>query len=386
MLSQSFIDKIKRCGVLTLAERYTVLQQKNDSLWLGECPNPDHEDDTPSFAVMKNKNGFESWCCYGCHSGKKDNDENFGSDNIAFVRWLYYHKNKKLLNFPEAVTILAKFYSIPMEDDKNAIHYRENKARNDQYQSNLIPFVKEYLYSRGLDDTDIDKWHIGFDGERITFPIFNTYNDIVAFSNRAFSEASIRSGKKYINSSSSDIFKKSSMFFGLNFIDHSCKNIFITEGQFDAIIANKYGIRNAVALMTCSLSDSHIDYIKAHNMNPILCFDNDKAGRAGMKRAIVALTAAGVKNIKLVILPDERDLADLGRDVKHDLKSIISSRIVTYAQFLLKGIADELDTVIVAKQQEIMPKIKAALNNITDPDEIAVAKDFINRRLRMWSA
>ena len=104
-----------------------------------------------------------------------------------------------------------------------------------------------------------------------------------------------------------------------------------------------------------------------------------------MKRAIVALTAAGVKNIRLVMLPDERDLADLGRDVKSNLKDVINRCTITYSQFLLKGIADELDATIISKQQEMMPKIKEALNNITDPDEAVIAKDFINKRLHMWA-
>ena len=30
-------------------------------------------------------------------------------------------------------------------------------------------------------------------------------------------------------------------------------------------------------------------------------------------------------------------------------------------------------------------EIKEALNNITDPDEAVIAKDFINKRLHMWA-
>lgn len=384
MASKDFIEKIKACGVLPLAKRCTELH-KVGNLWRGICPSKDHEDNTASFTVMINKDGSESWCCYGCHAGKKYGNENFGSDNIAFIRWIYYHNKKQELSFVEAITILAKFFNIPMEYDKNNELYHINSKKNENYKSNMIPFVKEYLYSRGLDDKDISDWSIGFDGERIMFPICNTNNDIVGFSGRAFSIASIASGRKYINSSTSSIFKKSSIFFGINHIDRTSDSIFITEGQFDAIIANKYGIKNAVALMTCSLSDGHIGFIKKHSLKPILCFDSDKAGKSGMKRAVVALTAAGVKNIRLVMLPDERDLADLGKDVKNNLKNIINRCTITYSQFLLKGIADELDATIISKQQEMMPKIKEALNNITDPDEAVIAKDFINKRLHMWA-
>ena len=119
MYTKQFIEKIKSCGIVKYASQYTQLE-KSGYVYQGRCPHPDHNDSDPSFRVfIDQKTGSESWACMGCHCGKKDNKENFGSDNIAFVRWMSCNKKSThVLNFVEAVKILAEFYCIPIEEDK----------------------------------------------------------------------------------------------------------------------------------------------------------------------------------------------------------------------------------------------------------------------------
>lgn len=389
--SQDFIDKVKKCGVRKIAERYTKLELINENTYMGKCPNPEHNDDTASFMVRLHDNGEESWCCFGCHQGTKDQHDtknpNFGSDNIAFIQWMFYHKNNhKILPFPQAIERTAMFFGMSIPKNKYSYVYDKNKNRMVFWENNLGPFVREYLYERGLDDSDIAKWHIGYDGNRITIPIFDAIGNVIGFSNRAFSQKALDSGSKYINSAKSEVFQKQKVLYGVNFIDRTKPAIFIVEGQFDAIIASKWGIQNVVASLTCSLSSHHIEYIKENKFTPILCYDNDHAGREGMVKSLSGLLTAGVKNSKLVVLPDGRDIADLGKDVKDKLPQIINARTMSYSQYVLKGIADELDATMMAKQQEIIPRVKQILSSIDDPDEAEVAKEFIKKRLNLWTA
>ena len=73
-----------------------------------------------------------------------------------------YKGSKHKVSWPEAVYLLAKRANIPMETDR----YREIRQimmhRAIGYHKNLFPFVKDYLYSRGLNDKDINEWTIGF--------------------------------------------------------------------------------------------------------------------------------------------------------------------------------------------------------------------------------
>lgn len=388
-MDKAFIRKIKECGVRRLAERFgTQLHQVNENTWMGHCPNPMHEDSHESFMVSLNPDGLESWCCFTCHQGAKG-DGNYGSDNIAFVQWMFSNTHKGAeMNFKEAVKTIAKFYGIPMEQGKYDFVYKENERHCTEYEKSLTDFVRLYLYGRGLEDEDIKKWRLGFDGDRVTFPIFSADGSIVGFSNRAFSKVAIDSGRKYVNSKTSPVFKKNELFYGLNFASRSNSgSLFIVEGQMDAIMAHKYGIDNAVATLTCKLSAWHINYIKEHNLSPVLCYDFDEAGQDGMQRAMRALYAAGIKNIKLVVLPDKRDIADLGRDLKENLPTFIEAHTMSYSQYLLSGIANRLDSVIMEEQQKCMSEVRVALDNITDPDERMVAENFIkNRIFRAWAA
>ncbi len=388
-MDKNFILKIKKCGVRAMAERFTSLRQTNSNTWMGHCPNPNHDDKHESFMIRLNDDGIESWCCFACHKGPKDKEfKNYGSDNIAFMQWLYANKTGKELAFREAVRAVAKFYGIPMEARPYEAVYQNNARLCAQYEASITAPVKAYLYDRGLDDNDIKKWHLGFDGNRITFPIFTADEDIVGFSNRAFSKASVESGPKYINSQASPIFKKKELFYGINHARKSgSDSLFIVEGQMDAILAHKYGIDNAVATMTCKLSPWHINWLKEHNKHPVLCYDFDKAGAGGMEKAMNDLYVAGVKNIKMVRLPDKRDIADLGKDLKGELKDFVQRHTISYSQYLLGGIADELDASILSTQQRLMPNIRKALDTIGDPDERTVAENFIrNRIMRTWSA
>lgn len=386
-LSPGFIDTIKRLGVQGLASRYTRLSPAGSGILQGKCPNPSHDDGTASFTVYTNNaNGIESWCCYGCHHDAVGGDQLGGSDNIAFARWMHYNETGQVLSFPQAVKMVADYYGIPMEERKTDFVFQKNMADCKKYEKNLTDFVRNYLYFRGLNDNDIKKWHLGFDGERITFPIFNAIGEVIGFSNRAFTQKAQETGGKYKNTSASKWFKKKDNFYGINFVNRRNKSLFIVEGQVDAIIADKYGIPNAVATMTSSLSESHIKYIKEHGFSPIVCYDNDKAGRAGMVKAMEALVSAGVHNSKIVVLPDNRDIADLGKDMKEYLKPFVESHTMSYSHYALKDIIDGVDAAIMAKQQAAMPGIRRILESIDDPDEAFIAKQFVSKRFGLWTA
>lgn len=339
--------------------------------------------------VKESDEGIESWCCFGCHSGTKGG-ENFGSDNIAFVQWYYYHCGL-VLTFPQALQKVAAFYHIPMEDSKFSAVYRKNKELMLRCEEQLTPFAKLYLEERGLDESDIQKWHIGFDGDRITFPIFNSTGEVVGFSNRAFSARS-KERQKYLNTPEKTRdgketgFHKRSCFYGIQFVNPKDRRLFIFEGQMDAIIASKYGIPNAVAAMTCHLTDEQAKYIADHHFVPIVCFDPDDAGKKGAMQTMERFYKAGVKESRVLFLPDERDMADLGRDLKDKLLSVVMPRVMPFYQYLLKEYTDELDACILEKQEETMLKTQGVIDRLSDKDK-EIAEEFVRKRvLRTWAA
>ena len=69
-LSKDFIQKVKDAtDLIDLISDDTDLRKVGNNVWKAHCPNPEHEDSTPSFTVSLNRDEELNWCCYGCHSG-----------------------------------------------------------------------------------------------------------------------------------------------------------------------------------------------------------------------------------------------------------------------------------------------------------------------------
>lgn len=390
MFSQAFIDRIKACGLKQIAEQYTQLQQIAPDTWRGPCPHPDHEDSTPSFDIIKSANGYEFWKCWGCHCGKKDGVTNFGNDNIAFVQWMSHSsKSKKQLSFQEAVYLLADYYGIPREEenDPNIEKYKENMDLATVYHAAMPIEAKEYLCSRGLEQSDIDKWMLGYNvfTGRITFPICDKYHNILGFSNRILN-ANTDNAPKYINSPSSDIFNKKKILYGIQHYNGNTSSIIITEGQLDVILAHKFGLDNVVATLGCHLSEEHIEVLKAMKKKIILSYDGDAAGEKGITKALEDLHAAGISDVNVLLLPSGLDLADTALSYKNDLVQYAANHTMTHAQYRLDKIAFQFDQKVMMAQQELMPQINNILSSIIDENESLLAKNFINRRLKIWVA
>lgn len=386
MFSQGFIENVKACGIMGLVKQHMQVTKVSSILYQAQCPHPDHNDSDPSFRIFIDpKTGLESWACMGCHQGKKDDRQNFGSDNIAFVRWMSAHKgSKRLKSFPEAIVEVAKFYGLPLELDSHEKDYKNNQNLAISCYYNMFDDVRHYLHERGLDDFDITKWLIGFDGDRIVFPIMNRYCKVLGFSNRCFSQSSVDSKRKYVNSRTSDIFDKKKLLYGIQFYNNLSDYIIIAEGQLDCILAHKYGVDTVVSTLCCHLTEFHIDYIKKSGKIPILCYDGDASGIAGINKALDALYAAGIFGAKVLILPPGKDLADVAIMYKDELKQFIENNTMTHSQYILDKLAKRIDSKINSVLAASMPEIQKALSTIKDPFELEVSRSYIKKRLHLW--
>ena len=203
IIPHSFIEELKaQTDLVKFAKQYTDLKKVGRGVWQGTCPHPKHNDGTPSFTVWEKQN---SWACYGCHSGKKGVDGNKGSDIYAFVQWINNNDD-----FRSAVKIVADWNGVAIPTNENQKLYDKNYKLAIKYQKDLLEgeeHVIEYLYDRGFDDVDLDKWMIGFDkySNRIVFPLLDRYNNVIGFNKRVI-DKDYKGGDKYINSATSKIF------------------------------------------------------------------------------------------------------------------------------------------------------------------------------------
>ena len=357
IIPHSFIEELKaQTDLVKFVKQYTNLKKVGRGIWQGTCPHPKHNDGTPSFTVWEKQN---SWACYGCHSGKKGVDGNKGSDIYAFVQWI----NNK--DFYSAVKIVADWNGVAIPTNENQKLYDKNYKLAVKYQKDLLEgeeHVIEYLYDRGFDDVDLDKWMIGFDkySNRIVFPLLDRYNNVIGFNKRVI-DKDYKGGDKYINSATSKIFNKSTYLYGIHNLDDSCNEIRITEGSIDVILAKKYGVKNIVASLGTSFTENHAKMIYKLGKTPVLIFDGDEAGNKGLLKALSYFDSLGVY-CKVIKLPNGKDLADLASDLKFATENYIKQQAMTAGYVKVKNIIDEYNASLYEIKLETIPKLEAVMD------------------------
>lgn len=384
LIPADFIENLKdSIDMKELASEYTELKKagmKNGKpIYKGKCPNPDHNDKDPSFIVWENSN---SWACMSCHYGKKnENHENYGSDCIAFIQWI------KKCSFNEAVEFLCKKYNIKMPTDKNAkLHntlLKKNKELAKKYYLNLKGESLDYIKSRGLSFLDCRKYGIGttLDNQKIVFPLMDRMGNVLGFTKRWIHMQEDKDDK-YRNSKNSIIFNKGMYLYGINELDIDFPEIRITEGPIDKILATKYGAKNVVATLGTAFTEHHADIIKHYGMIPVFMFDGDSAGLAAINKA-AQICADKDMYCKIMIIPDNDDLAELTLKIKDEIENYICENSKTYGSYLIE---EEMQKFI-SKENELRlkfyPKVLALLEKVPTQKEKNILKSYIQKTMHI---
>ena len=369
---KEWLDKLKEeTNLKELIEERTdiVLKKAGVNRYMGRCPHPDHNDSDASFYIDLNKN---TWCCYGCHSDKKNSQEgNYGSDCIALLQWLDNGKQ----NWAYYVKELAQRINMPLPEEKNQQLLMRNYKLCMKYYNGMTDEAYDYVYGRELENDTLDKWYIGYDSydKRIVFPLLDTYNNVVGFNKRLIDAKTKGVKQKYIHSSNSEVFEKSKYIYGLNHIDKSADYIILTEGVFDVILPQQYGVKNTICALGTTLSEYQINLLAKYDKELIVAYDCDEKGLKTLKKVMPQLKAAGIR-AKMLPLPENKDLADLALQLKEDLLKYIMDNAMSYAYYQAKNIIKDYNKELF----ELNYKFTNILKSIDFDEE---DRDFIETYL-----
>nr|WP_290101846.1 toprim domain-containing protein [Parabacteroides goldsteinii] len=155
---------------------------------------------------------------------------------------------------------------------------------------------------------------------RIVFPIRNAAGELVAFAARYQGDLPAKKIPKYINSSTSAIYKKDELFYGWYRAVSKVREtgiVFLTEGYKDTLAMHAAGFSNTVALCGTNLSEHHIAMIRKEAVTVCLFLDADEVGRETVTGVMPKLRSAGLRVVD--ILPEGGKDADemfrsLGRE------------------------------------------------------------------------
>ena len=349
MISKETIDKVFEFARVEEVISDFIALKKTGANFKGLSPFTNEK--TPSFIVSPSK---QIW---------KDFSSGKGGNVIAF---LMEHEQ---FNYPESIRYLANKYNIEIIETNDKYENSEERNKREslfiinsfaqEYFQNVVlkeKDVKNYLKERGLSDSTIVNFNIGFSPDkknsfyknasekgfsidylietglvisnennhidrfrgRIMFPIKSISGRVIGFGGRIID--SNKKIAKYINSPESKIYNKSKTLYGIyeskQFI---VKNdvCFLVEGYMDVVQLHEHGIKNVLATSGTSLTKDQIVLIKRLTSNIIILFDGDQAGLSASMRSIDMILEEGL-NVKICQFPDGEDPDSFVKKYKHD--------------------------------------------------------------------
>ncbi|HKY73776.1 MAG TPA: DNA primase [Patescibacteria group bacterium] len=149
---------------------------------------------------------------------------------------------------------------------------------------------------------------------RLMFPLTDAQGRVVGFSGRVL-DPKIKEAK-YINSPETTLYHKSELLFGFSTVRPLIKKedeVFIVEGELDALSSYQAGIKNIVAIKGSALTEQQVKLLSRTVKNITLALDADSAGIEATTRAIVV---ARPFDIRLRVLPlvGGKDPDDIARE------------------------------------------------------------------------
>ena len=284
-----------------LGEPKKVYENTSQVSW--NCPVCDEGGNKGNLEVNIEKSLFHCWSCgdyEGTHGSLGKLFDKFGNK-----------KQKKLYQVLKPETIVKR------ERKKKTLKLPD---RFTQFKdsSKVYPIRRQamnYLNSRGITDDMIERYGIGFcdNGDhagRIVIPSYNKKGEINYYIARSWDPMS---RAKYKNPEA----EKDKIIFWENLIDWN-KDIFLVEGAFDGLFLD-----NVIPLLGKHMSELLFEtiYMNAKS-NVIICLDAD-AWQNAVKLYHELNGGELWGRIKLVKLPDNKDIADLRGEIKDEYYHII---------------------------------------------------------------
>ena len=149
---------------------------------------------------------------------------------------------------------------------------------------------------------------------RVVFPIESVTGRVLAFGGRLLGKEG-KGAPKYLNSPESPIFHKGEVLYGLSWARNHIRrdaSVMVVEGFMDVVSLAAVGIRNVVAPLGTSLTESHARLLKRYTNQVRLLFDSDPAGQRATFRAADTLLGEGL-HASVVTLPDGEDPDSVAR-------------------------------------------------------------------------
>ena len=395
--SDAFLDELRsRTNLEEIVSEYVPLKQKGRRFW-GCCPF--HNEKTPSFSVDSEN---QLYYCFGCHKGGTALNFVMEMERMEFVDAVKHLAERAHMALPE-----------PSAQEKNALISTQERERI--YEANVIAAryfhsvlwtdegaeMLNYLYKRGLTDSDIRKFGLGAaprgwdsliahlgthgfepellklaglavqkDGKyydmfrgRVIFPIINAQGRVLGFGGRAMGDAQ----PKYLNTPDTPVFNKRLGLYGLNFVrkERDVGRLVLVEGYMDTVSLRKNGVRGVVATLGTALTPEQAKLIKRYAPEVWISYDGDSAGQKAALRALDILDSAEGLKSRVINYPDGQDPDDFVK--AHGIAGFERLPRHEATEYRMLRARDGLELSTQEGMTQYAMKCCAILKNVRDP-------------------
>jgi len=407
----TFIDQVRNgISIVNLVGGYVRLQKKGKD-YGALCPF--HTEKTPSFMVSEAKQIFK---CFGCGAGGDVFKFIMLMENLTFPESLHQLAESQGIPLPQStqrseaesvrrqrllkiLEIATHFFCQRLEGKKEALAYLKDRQITQetihQFSLGYAPPGQHLLQELTRQSFDVQEvlacglikegnsggYYDNF-RNRIMFPIHNLSGKTIAFGGRILGDGI----PKYLNSPETALYSKSRNLYPLDLTRNEIRKrdfAIIVEGYFDCIIPFRFGIRNVVASLGTSLTESQVKVLGRYTRNVVTNYDPDSAGTAATLRSIDLFLEQGFR-VNVLQLPTGEDpdifLRKQGTEAyREKLKSSQSYLDFVLSQFM----SQQRDAFSPKGKQEVVSHILPYLVKIPNPIERAEYVTRIASRLQL---
>ncbi len=398
-IPDQFIDELlARIDIVDVIEQRVPLRKAGKD-WSARCPF--HDERSPSFTVVPNKQFYH---CFGC-----------GAHGSAIKFLMEYDR----LEFVDAVEDLAARVGLkvpyegggkrPVEDstdiygvlDAAAKFYQRKLAENDK--------ARAYFDARGLDRGTIERFGLGYAPDqwdalktalgttpqrlallekagliksneqgrkyeyfrdRVMFPIADRRGRTIAFGGRIL-EKKEDGGPKYLNSPETALFHKGQQLFALWQVRQAHSKIprlVVVEGYMDVIALFQHGVTQAVATLGTATTRDHAELLFRNCADVYFCFDGDRAGRGAAWKAVESVLPRmrDGRQAFFLFLPDGEDPDSL---VRKEGQSGFEERLkaaTPLSEFFFDNLSHDVNLASLDGKARLAERARPLLTHIPD--------------------
>ena len=387
-INREDIDRLRETAdALAVVGDHVTLKRAGKN-WKGLCPF--HTEKTPSFNVMPDEG---RWYCYGCSEG---------GDLIDFLRridGLDFVEAVEALARRTGVTLRYEELSARQRKalGEQARMLEVNRAAMAWFTRQLLSetgtVARQYLKDRGFGKEDAERFHLGFAPDdwdqlarhlteqegfdrqdvlavrlakpnnrgglldtfrgRLVFPVLDVRGDPIGFGGRVLPALDYGdfTPPKYLNSPEYRLYQKTRVLYGMyeaRTAIASQQEVVICEGYTDVMALHQAGFSNAVATCGTAVGTDHFRLLAPRVDRIVLAFDGDEAGQKAARRAFeaareVADSGAARFQLRVLVLPDGSDPADMVRDQGVDAVRAAVAEAPDVVPFLVRGVVGAID-------------------------------------------